>query len=151
MKRRISKTKIERLGLGMRVIALRAQMKSDREIAKVVSDESGAKVSYVTINRFLKHQIHKIRGIIEGNEALEKQEATLQLNIFSQLSRINSDSLDILEAAKAKGEKTIALQAIDRIERQLRLQALITGLTPQEGAKTLSLTEVVVHNAKRAD
>ena len=135
----------------MRVIALRAQMKSDREIAKVVSDESGAKVSYVTINRFLKRQIHKIRGIIEGNEALEKQEATLQLNIFSQLSRINADSLDILEAAKAKGEKTIALQAIDRIERQLRLQALITGLTPQEAPKSLALTEVVVHNAKRDD
>ena len=145
------KNKIEKLGLGMRVIALRAKMKSEREIAKIISDESNENVSHITVNRFFKRQTHKIRGIIEGNEALEKQEATLQLNIFSQLSRINADTLDILKDAKAKGEKTIVLQAIDRIERQLRLQALITGLTPQEGPKSLALTEVVVHNAQRND
>lgn len=54
-------------------------------------------------------------------------EAGRALDVVAQLRAINQDSLAILRAARAQGEHELALRAIDRLLRQVELQAKLLG------------------------
>ncbi len=53
----------------------------------------------------------------------EEKDLAAGLNVAEQLMEINKASREILAEAREGGDPKLALQAIDRVERQLRLQA----------------------------
>lgn len=50
------------------------------------------------------------------------------IDVVTQLSTINEAALTVLSEAKAAGDGALALQAIDRIQRQIELQAKLINL-----------------------
>jgi hypothetical protein len=60
-------------------------------------------------------------------KAQQTAEAEHALDIAKQLRAINAVSLSILDEARRSNNPTIALKAIDRVQRQIELQAKILG------------------------
>lgn len=60
-------------------------------------------------------------------KAAEKADVTQALDVVAQLKAINGASLQILQKAKEAGNGGLALRAIDRIQRQIELQAKLLG------------------------
>lgn len=60
-------------------------------------------------------------------QSQEAQEEARGLNVVQQLKYINDVSLDILKTARKSKELDLALKAIDRISKQLELQAKLLG------------------------
>jgi transposase-like protein len=49
------------------------------------------------------------------------------LDVVKQLQAINAASLQVLREARASGDGRLVLQAVDRVQRQLELQARLLG------------------------
>jgi hypothetical protein len=60
-------------------------------------------------------------------KAQQNAEAEHALDITKQLRAINAVSLSILDEARRSNNPTIALKAIDRVQRQIELQAKLLG------------------------
>jgi hypothetical protein len=69
-----------------------------------------------------------------------EEEHEIALDVVEQLRAINSASLAILEDARNGGEPSLALKAIDRIHRQVELQAKLLGEIDQRPQVNLYLT-----------
>ena len=69
-----------------------------------------------------------------------ENEHEIALDVVEQLRAINSASLTILEEARGAGESDLALKAIDRIHRQVELQAKLLGEIDQRPQINLYLT-----------
>lgn len=81
--------------------------------------------------------------IVREREAGELRNA---LDIVAQLKQINEASLDILEEARGGDRKdnSLALRAIDRLHRQIELQAKLIGeLDESAKVQVLSVTALV--------
>jgi hypothetical protein len=59
--------------------------------------------------------------------AHEVEDLTQALDVVKQLKAINAASLDILSDARKAGDGDLALKAIDRIHKQIELQARLLG------------------------
>jgi hypothetical protein len=60
-------------------------------------------------------------------KAAAAEETRQALDIVAQLKAINGASLNILSDARKSGDGELALKAIDRIHRQVELQAKLLG------------------------
>jgi hypothetical protein len=60
-------------------------------------------------------------------QAQQTTEAAHALDIVQQLRDINAVSLDIMREAKASGNAVLALKAVERVQRQIELQARLLG------------------------
>ncbi len=60
-------------------------------------------------------------------KAREKEDVREALDVVKQLKAINATSLGILQEARAEGEPDRALRAVDRIHKQIELQAKLLG------------------------
>ena len=60
-------------------------------------------------------------------KAREAQDVRHALDVVQQLKAINAASLRILADARAEGDGALALKAVDRIQRQIELQAKLLG------------------------
>lgn len=68
---------------------------------------------------------HIAQSIKQSQEAKEEAQA---LDVVAQLKEINTVSLEILKKARADEDRhELALRAIDRIQKQLELQAKLLG------------------------
>jgi hypothetical protein len=67
---------------------------------------------------------HVKQEIAQAQEARDEAQA---LDVVRQLKAINAAAVAILAAARRTGEHETALRAIDRIQRQLELQAKLLG------------------------
>jgi hypothetical protein len=67
---------------------------------------------------------HIAEAISQAQEAKDEAQA---LDVVKQLKVINSVTLNILKEARTAKESTLALQAIDRVHKQLELQAKLLG------------------------
>jgi hypothetical protein len=67
---------------------------------------------------------HVKQQIAQAQEARDEAQA---LDVVRQLKAINGASIAILAAARRTGKHETALRAIDRIQRQLELQAKLLG------------------------
>jgi hypothetical protein len=72
-----------------------------------------------------RHSTEHIAQSIKQSQAA-KEEAQA-LDVVKQLKEINDDARDILKKAKDEDSLELALKAIDRIQRQLELQAKLLG------------------------
>ncbi|HEV2125084.1 MAG TPA: hypothetical protein VGW38_20230 [Chloroflexota bacterium] len=60
-------------------------------------------------------------------KAAEQEDVAHALDVVKQLKAINAASLTILNEARQSGKPALALQAIDRIHKQIELQAKLLG------------------------
>ncbi|MDD1695114.1 MAG: hypothetical protein LUQ71_10360 [Methanoregula sp.] len=139
---------IVKLGLEARANALRSSIDPEysvREIARILSDESGQTVQPNSVQRYFTRSKDKdpvVQKVQQRTAVLEKATAE-RLDAVKQLRDINTDALAILKTAKDNKTPTgqyLALAAIDRIQRQLELQAKLLGDLPD--GPTINITLV---------
>jgi uncharacterized membrane protein YccC len=73
---------------------------------------------------------------LDAMDQRERKEAEEALDTVRQLRAINHVCFSILNEARTIGAPATALQAIDRIHRQIELQAKLIGDLQQEGTTT---------------
>jgi hypothetical protein len=78
-------------------------------------------VGYTAVAR---HKEHIGAAIVASQEAREEAHA---LDVVKQLKTINATTVAILAEARQQKDPEIALKAIDRIQRQIELQAKLLG------------------------
>jgi hypothetical protein len=65
--------------------------------------------------------------LVREREAAKAQEIGQALDVVRQLQAINGACLEILQKSRASGKDSISLRAVDRIHRQIELQARLLG------------------------
>ncbi|PLS85350.1 MAG: hypothetical protein CYG60_13110 [Actinobacteria bacterium] len=73
-------------------------------------------------------------------KAQEHEDVREALDVVAQLKLINEASLTILKEARDEGEPGTALRAIDRIQRQIELQAKLLGNLDERPAVNLYIS-----------
>ena len=68
-----------------------------------------------------------MREVISNRQDLQAKTTETYLDSISQLSFINEETLAILKGAKKTQDFRIALKSIERVEKQLELQARLLG------------------------
>ena len=94
---------------------------------------------YFTIGRMAldRHKAsHLPAAIVRAQEVEDVRQA---LDVVQQLKAINAASREILTAARKSGDGELALKAIDRIFKQIELQAKLLGELEQEGTVSILL------------
>jgi hypothetical protein len=79
-------------------------------------------VSYKAVERH--KDAHIPAAIAQAQEARDEAQA---LDVVKQLKAINGVALELLHTARRQGDADTALKAIDRIHRQIELQAKLLG------------------------
>ena len=110
-----------------RAIALRAEERSNSEIARMLTNECGREISRMSIDRYFKGIPAAVGESLVKREELRAKEASIHLDVIGQLTHINTETLSILRDAKKAHDPKMALLAIQRVERQLELQAKLLG------------------------
>ncbi len=82
-----------------------------------------------------RHREHLPKQLVK---AQEQEDISQAIDVVKQLKAINGATLAILKEARAEGNGELALKAVDRIQRQLELQAKLLGELQQEG--TINVT-----------
>ena len=144
------RTKIQRWGLEKRAVALRAEERSNSEIARVLTKECGREVSRMSVDRFFKSTQAAIGEAIVKREDLQAKEAAIHLDVIGQLTHINTETLAILKEAKAARDHKTALLAIQRVEKQLELQAKLLG-DIDDSPRVVAIREIVINEQQRSD
>jgi hypothetical protein len=93
-------------------------------------------VSYGAVSRHVNNG-HIAERLLK---AKVEDEARSALDVTRQLKAINSAALTILRDARDHDEPSLALRAIDRIHRQLELQAKLLGDLEGEGTINITLS-----------
>ncbi len=73
-------------------------------------------------------------------KAQEQTDVRQAIDVVAQLKAINGATLAILKEARADKNGELALKAVDRIQRQLELQAKLLGELQQEGTINVTLS-----------
>ncbi len=140
---------IVKLGLEARANTLRSStdpVYSVRDIARILSEESGYTVNFQSVQRYFNKPDVVIQKVQQRTEVV-KAAVQERLDTLQQLRDINKDTLDILAAAKGDAKKNVksnpglALAAIQRIEKQLELQAKLLGDLPSQPTINITIVE----------
>ncbi len=73
-------------------------------------------------------------------KAQEQTDVRQAIDVVKQLKAINGATLAILKEARADKNGELALKAVDRIQRQLELQAKLLGELQQEGTINIHIS-----------
>lgn len=145
----MKKNRIIALGLEARANELRSSIDpqySVRDIAEILTKESGQTVKHQSVQRYFELPSHQdpIRQQVQQRTAVVEQATADRLDAVQQLKQINDDALAILKTAKDNKTPTgqyLALAAIDRIQRQLELQAKLLGTLPTGPTVNITIVE----------
>ena len=119
--------RIIKLGVEKEANKLKAQGLSDYEIARQLSKISGQKITQSTVWRYFNKNRDPVVNRIKQREEVVTKAVNTRIDSVQQLISINNETLKILEEAKLSGDLRTALKAIERIEKQLELQAKLLG------------------------
>lgn len=119
--------KIELYGLAERAEELKAAGKRDSEIARILTEESGKRIIQMNVCRYWQSHHKAMQEVVSKREDLQAAAAKTHLDSIAQLSFINEETLTILKGAKQAQDFRIALKSIERVEKQLELQAKLLG------------------------
>ena len=144
------RTKIQRWGLEKRAVELRAEERNNSDIARVLTKECGREVSRMSVDRYFKSVNAAVGEAIVKREDLQAQQATIHLDVIGQLTHINTETLAILKDAKAARDHKTALLAIQRVEKQLELQAKLLG-DIDDSPRVLAIKEIIINEQQRRD
>jgi hypothetical protein len=119
--------KVIKYGLEAEANALKTQGLSDAEIARELSGRSGEKISRHSVWRYFNKNNDAVVARISQREEIVEKAMNERIDTVKQLITINRTTLLILKEAKMAGDMRTALKAIERIEKQLELQAKLLG------------------------
>lgn len=75
-----------------------------------------------------RHRVeHIVEQVAKAAKATEAEDVRRALDIVQQLRAINGASLNVLQDARQSGKGELALKAVDRVQRQIELQAKLLG------------------------
>ena len=78
----------------------------------------------------------KVR-MLKAVEKREEADIRTAIDVVGQLKAINGAALSVLKSARDANDGDLALKAIDRIQRQIELQAKLIGELQQEGTTNI--------------
>jgi len=84
-----------------------------------------------------RHREHLPSQLVK---AQQQEDVSQAIDVVKQLKAINGATLAILKEARAEGNGELALKAVDRIQRQLELQAKLLGELQQEGTVNVTIS-----------
>lgn len=119
-------------------------------IARELSKECGKRIYSVNVSRYFRAEQDALRDAISASTELQNMKAETHLNVIQQLSEINRDTRAILKEAKAARDHKTALLAIQRVEKQLELQARLLG-DIDDSPKVVAIREIYINEQQRAD
>lgn len=102
-------------------------------IATILANQYG-----VSVDALQRHKDRHLPAAL--TEACAAEARTHALDIIAQLRQINHASNAILQAARAQEDPLLALRAIDRIHKQVELQAKLLGDLDERPTVTLTLS-----------
>ncbi len=97
----------------------------DKALAAGASNRSVASLYDVSEAAVRRHKGNHLPARVA--KAQEEEDVREALDVVKQLKAINAASLNILKEARGQGKPSTALQAVDRIHRQIELQAKLLG------------------------
>lgn len=100
--------------------ALTTRTASNRGIAKQYA------LSPAAVDRHRNE--HLAERLVAAAEREAEADVTHALDVVAQLRQINTETLDVLRTARDVGNHGLALRAIDRVQRQIELQARLVDL-----------------------
>ncbi len=104
-----------------------------KEIDKALTERSASNRRIatqfdVTESAIRGHKANHLKGRLQkAAERDEQADIRNALDVVAQLRAINGASLTILKEARASKDGELALKAVDRIQRQIELQAKLIG------------------------
>ena len=84
-----------------------------------------------------RHREHLPSQLVK---AQQQEDVSQAIDVIKQLKAINGATLAILKEARDEGNGELALKAVDRIQRQLELQAKLLGELQQEGTVNVTIS-----------
>ena len=101
----------------------------DRGLVEGRSARALAALHRVSDDAVTRHRAHLLVPLKQAREvhAEAAEEVAQAIDVVRQLKAINAASLAILSEARGRGDVDTALKAVDRIQRQIELQAKLLG------------------------
>jgi hypothetical protein len=93
----------------------------------IVSGQSCSRIAAlfrVSEDSAQRHKPHLAKAVVKAAEAREEKGA---LDVLHQLKDINDAALGVLKIARDDGDGELQLKAIDRVQKQIELQAKLLG------------------------
>ena len=130
--------KIVLYNLEERCKELKVKGKSNAAIATILTNESKHHISNMGVMRFFKKERCAMLEVESRSEKIQLKKSETRLDTIAQLSYINEETRHILASAKKSRDHKTSLLAIQRVEKQLELQARLLG-DIDESAKIVSI------------
>ncbi len=115
----------------------------DRELAAGKSLRDLSALFRVSEDSLARHRDAHIPPVVA--RAQEAEDITHGLDVVKQLKAINGVTMQILSEARKQKNPDIALKAIDRIERQITLQAKLLGDIDERPVVNILISDEWLH------
>lgn len=100
----------------------------------------------VTVSALFRHKRDHLPGHLV--KAAEEEDLAQAIDVVRQLKAINAACLEILQKSRADGKHSISLRAVDRIHRQIELQARLLGELRETGPQVNVLIAAEWHEIR---
>jgi hypothetical protein len=105
-----------------------------------------AKRCSVTASALFRHKRDHLPGHLL--KAAEEEDLAQAIDVVRQLKAINAACLEILQKSRADGKHSISLRAVDRIHKQIELQARLLGELQDAGPQVNVLVAAEWHQIR---
>lgn len=111
----------------------------DRALVAGESSNRRIAAQYGTTERAIRdHKANHLKvRMLKAVDRREEADIRTAIDVVGQLRTINGAALSILKEARKSRDGELALKAIDRIQRQIELQAKLIGELQQEGTTNI--------------
>jgi len=148
-------------GLETRANTLRSSTDPEysvRDIARILSTESGQKINFQTVQRYFTKNKDPVIQKVQARTEVVAAAVQERLDTIKQLREVNEDTRQILKQLKDPDGNVLggvsggylALAAIQRIEKQLELQAKLLGDLPTQPTINITVVENQFNEFKTA-
>lgn len=140
--------KIVRYCLQSRASQLKAEKKSYRDIAKILSRESGHSVSNTSVQRYFEAMDQAKVEVVERSDRLKAKLVEAEFNTVAGCVTCIEDLQEICAAAKEAGDLKTAVLAIDSIYKGLDMLNKILGKYQTGPQNQFNFMEVNIDGAR---
>lgn len=152
----MTKNKIVSLNLESRAIDLKAQDRTVREIASILSEESRQSISYSAVQRYFDSYEQAKARAVEKSDKLQAKVAEAEINTITEAMACIDELKNICKAAQKKGDHRTAIMAIDKIYTGLDIVNKVLGKYQVSHQNVFSNSDVhinlqVIDCSKRGD
>lgn len=106
--------RISQLNLESRIKELLYENKSEREIASILSNESGQRITQSSVHRYLAIQDKLKQQVVEKNDRLKAKVLEVELDTIEARHELIKEIRDLAQEAKQSGDIKTALIGLDK-------------------------------------